>query len=136
MWKKLTPFALVTLVAALLIPSTASAVDDGVALVPLGAYESGVDGGSEIVAFSHRVDRAYVTNGDANAIDIIDFSDPGDPQLVGSVDLGPYGDGIQSVAVGRKLVAAAVKAEDDTAPGNLVVTDLDGNVKGVYEVGV
>ncbi len=125
------------LVAAVLVPGgTASGDDDSIELVPLGVYEGGEEGASEIVAFSPKKDYAYVTNGAANAIDIIDFSDPDEPELVTQVDLSPYGDGVQSVTAARKRVAAAVKNADDTQPGNVVVMDLHGNIEGVYEVGV
>ena len=125
------------LVAAVLVPGgTASGDDDGIVLEPLGAYAGGEEGASEIVAFSPKKDYAYVTNGAVNAIDIIDFSDPDDPQLVTQVDLSPYGDGVQSVTAAKNRVAAAVKNADDTQPGNVVIMNLKGDVKGVYEVGV
>ena len=125
------------LLAATVVPGAgAHGRTTGIELVPLGAYDGQAEGASEIVAFSPKVDRAYITNGDANAIDIVDFSDPTDPQLVTQVDLSPYGAGVQSVTVGRKHVAAAVAAEEDFDNGAVVVMDLDGAIDGVYEVGV
>lgn len=125
------------LTAATIAPAgVAAGNDQGVTLTPLGAYETGEEGGAEIVAYASKVDRAYVTNGATNSIDIIDMSDPAMPSLVGAIDLSPYGDGVQSVATSLNRVAAAVKAEDDTQPGTVILADLAGNVTDTYEVGV
>jgi hypothetical protein len=125
------------LVAALFVPSASAQGGPAIELTPLGAFDSGVgEGGSEIVAYGPR-NRMYITNGAENRIDIVDISDPEEPTLVRSVDMSPYGAGIQSVATGRGgLVAAAVKAEDDTAPGSVVTFNRNGRNARAHRVGV
>lgn len=78
-------------------------------LEPLGAYDAGVAGGAEIVAYDDETARMFVTNGANVAIDIIDIVDPSAPILVESVDLTPYGAIVQSVATNRGRVAAAAR---------------------------
>lgn len=122
--------------AIALLPGTGSAqnADDG--LAALGAYDSGDgEGGSEIVAFDAATNQLFTTNGVDDTIDVIDVSDPVSPALVTQLDVSSYGDGIQSVAVGDGVVAAAVKAADDTANGTVVVFSTAGVFVAAYEVG-
>ncbi|MEL6575803.1 MAG: choice-of-anchor I family protein, partial [Pseudomonadota bacterium] len=75
----------------------------------LTSFDTGVgEGGSEVVAFDSG--RLYVTNGEADRIDIFDPS--GEADLV-SIDLStlPSYDGVQSVAAGGGVIAAAAAVE-------------------------
>lgn len=131
----MTTVALAT-TAGLAVVGTSSVAADDHALEPLGVYDSGVgEGGSEIVAVDTDSLQMYVTNGELNRIDIVDISDPDAPTLVGSVDMGPFGGGVQSVSVGNGLVGAAVRADDDLANGSVVVFDSDGSDPVAHEVG-
>lgn len=115
--------------------SAQSDVTEG--LTALGVYDSG-DGeaGAEIIAFDPATDQLFTTNGVANAIDVVDVSDPNAPVLVTQLDISSYGAGIQSVAVGDGVVAAAVANADATLPGAVVVFTTAGVFEQVYAVGV
>lgn len=122
-------------IGAVLATATAGgqAGADSVELTPLGVYDSGVgEGGSEIVAVDTFSDRMFITNGEENRIDVVDISDPGEPTLVTTVQVDG---GIQSVAVGHKIAAAAVQGDGDLDNGSVVVFDTDGHIDGEYEVG-
>lgn len=124
------------LVAALFVPTASAQGGPAIDLTPVGGYESGLEGGSEIVAYDARTERIFVTNGAENQIDIIDVSDPSDPSLVRSVDLSSFGSSVQSVAVGDGLVAAAVAADEPTARGTVVTFRPNGRNIESYRVGV
>ncbi len=124
------------LVATLLVPAASAQDGPAIELTPVGGYETGLEGGSEIVAYDARSQQMYVTNGADNAIDIIDLSDPADPSLVRSVDLSSFGSSVQSVAVGNRLVAAAVAADEPTARGTVVTFRPNGRNLESYRVGV
>lgn len=112
----------------------AQTTDEG--LTPLGVYDSGGgEGGSEIVAVDPVSKQMFITNGASNAVDIVDISDPDAPALVASVDASPYGDGIQSVAVGDGMFAVAVKPADPTANGRVATFTTAGVFVADYEVG-
>jgi 5'-nucleotidase len=107
------------------------------ALIKLGAFETALVGGSEIVAYDAGSKRMFTTNGENNAVDIIDISTPSSPLKVSSIDLSPYGTGVNSVAVKNGVVAAAVENGDD----NVGKTQLKGsveifNVDGVHQKSV
>jgi alkaline phosphatase len=84
-------------------------------------YDSGVEAGSEVVA--HLNGRLYVTNGDADKIDVIDATTGA---LIFDIDLTSIVgyDGVNSVAVSEAGIAVAV--EFDNAPGVVALYDLDG----------
>lgn len=128
--------------AAVATPPTASAVLE---LVPLGTY-TGVGGvnASEIVAFDPATDRMFINNGARNTIDIVNISNPATPAFVASVDMAAYGRGVQSVAVGNGIVAAAVEVAPDVSPnglqtpisGRIVLMNTGGRVLKTVTVGV
>ena len=53
----------------------------------------------EISAFDPVTARAFVTFGEAPRVDIIDLSDPTDPQLFDTIDLTPWGTDAHSTSV-------------------------------------
>lgn len=123
-----TPAALL---AALTIPAQAS-----FQLTPLGTFETGIFDASaaEIAAFDPETAQVFVTNANSNTIDVLDISNPVNPALVNSIDLGD-GD-INSVAFFDGVLAAAVAADDALAPGAVQFFDAAGNALGSVEVGV
>ena len=109
----------------------------------LATIDSGSgEGGAEIPTFHFRSERLFTTNGAENRIDVYDLSDPADPEFMKSVSLDEYGDGITSVAAGRKSIVAAVEVDptfaSDGTPtvnsGVLVVMDTDGDVVSSIEL--
>jgi 2',3'-cyclic-nucleotide 2'-phosphodiesterase (5'-nucleotidase family)/DNA-binding beta-propeller fold protein YncE len=112
---------------------------------PVGTYETGLGlASAEVVAVAEN--RLVVSNSADNSFDIVDISDPSEPELLRRVDGGPYGAGINSVAVRREkrvrghvvqrgLIAAAFEADPLTSPGRVALFDLDGNPLGSAVVG-
>ena len=100
------------------------------------------EGGAEIPTFHHRSNRLFTTNGAENRIDVYDLSDVESPEFMKSVSLSEYGDGITSVAAGRKSIVAAVEVDPtfatDGTPtvnsGVLVVMDTDGDIVSTLEL--
>ena len=93
------------------------------------------DGGTEIIAYDAETQRVFSTNGSLKRIDVIDISDPTAPTQVASLEVDSIGDGVNSVAVGNGLVAAAVENEDGLQPGFVVFFGTDGSYKGKVQVG-
>ncbi|WP_428738749.1 choice-of-anchor I family protein [Sulfurimonas sp.] len=109
-------------------------------LVKLGSYDTNTEAGSEIVAFDHDSKRMFTTNGAANAIDVIDISDPASPTKVTSLDLSTYGTGVNSVTAydGKIAVAVEVKSTDGlytNSKGKVVFFSVDGTFLKSVEVG-
>lgn len=109
-------------------PSRRGAVS--VELTELGRYtpeQVGFDeGGAEIVAFDADTERLFVANGSDGTVDVLDASDPSEPELVEQVLLDTYGTSITGVAAADGLAAVAVHPEDAQAePGTVVVLDTD-----------
>ena len=106
---------------------------------PAAAFD---ESATEISAFDPRSQQLFVTNGADGTLDVLDLSDPTAPALVRQIDVsGPLGsgtfigDGANSVAVYRGIVAAAVQADPVTDPGAVALFDTDGNLLNLVAVG-
>lgn len=149
--------AAVLATAALLVPAAAAATPPtpptslgGVTLTALGTYDGFVDQGenaegyAEIVAHDPGSQRMFVSNDVQQRMDIISIADPSAPTLVTSVDVTPYGTGINGVAARGGLIVAAVEREatfaDDGTPrvrnGRVLLMEPSGRVARVLDVGV
>lgn len=128
-----TSLAIASSLACLLAADTGAQVS----LDVLGTYASGVfdEGAAEISAYDPGSMRLFVTNADANTLDVLDLSDPADPTKLFEVDLSPAGGGVNSVAVHAGLVAVALEAEVKQDPGLVVFLDVDGRPRGAAQVG-
>ena len=117
----------IRIVAAFAVAAPLSAQ---ISLEPIGTYASGVfaAGAAEIGAYDAGSQRLFVTNADANTLDVLDLSDPTNPTLLLTVDFSTFGGGVNSVAVHDGLVAAAVEGFVKTDPGTVVFLDTDGDV--------
>jgi 2',3'-cyclic-nucleotide 2'-phosphodiesterase/3'-nucleotidase/5'-nucleotidase len=119
---------------------TLAATADGHLVRPLSTYETDRfdESAAEIVAFAPGVNRLFITNADANTIDVLDLSDPGAISKQFEIDLSPYGDGVNSVAYNASnggYIAVAVESDPKQDPGSVVFFDLDGNVQKTLTVG-
>lgn len=103
-----------------------------VSTVTLGPF---MGGGAEIVVHDPATQRLFVVNGHANAVEILSIADPAAPRRVATVDMRPFGGGVNSVAVRNGLVAAAVGGFVKTDPGRMVLLDTDGAFVSMVEVG-
>lgn len=106
----------------------------------LGTFDSGLgEASAEIVAHDPKSQRLFVTNAEAETVDILDVSDPKHPTKVGTIDVGMINGietgGPNSVAVANGIVAIAVEAEDKTDPGFVAFYDANGNFLGSVRVG-
>ena len=112
-------------------------MNNSIELTPIGLFDTGIfdDGAAEIPAFDALSQRLFVTNGANDTIDALDLSDPSNPTLAFAIDITPFGDGINSVAVNDGIVAAAVESDPATDPGSVVFFDSDGNLLNQVTVG-
>ncbi|HMM45599.1 MAG TPA: choice-of-anchor I family protein [Candidatus Macondimonas sp.] len=106
-------------------------------LLRLGEYRTGLfgQGAAEISAYDAASHRLFISNAVANTIDILDVSNPTAPSLVSSIDLSPYGGGVNSVAADRGRIAVAVENADRTLPGKAVFFDANGIFQSAVQVG-
>lgn len=109
----------------------------GLQLERISTFRTGVfdESAMEIAGYDEDSYRLFITNGAANRLWMIDLTDQANPQLLGEIDLSPYGDGVNSVAASDGLVAVAVEADPVTDPGRVVFFDIDGNLIGTAEAG-
>ena len=110
----------------------------GIQLTAVGTYSTGVfdESAAEIVAHDPNTQRAFFTNADTNTVGVLDVNDPTNPTLINTIDLSPYGGGVNSVDINDDgVVAVAVEAEIATANGSVVFFDTDGNYTGQVTVG-
>ena len=119
-----------------LLSTSASAIS----LKPIGTFSSGIfdDGAAEISAFDPNTNRLFITNGSSNTIDILDISNPTMPRLdtgVSSIDLNPFGSGVNSVTVANGTIAVALEHEMETSFGSIAFFDTDGRFRKSVEVG-
>ncbi|WP_284769538.1 choice-of-anchor I family protein [Corynebacterium rhinophilum] len=103
-----------------------SADNAAVKLSPIGSYEAGVIGKSaaEIVAYHAASQRILTVNAQSGKVDILDASDPTNPNKVAEVSAGGDKE-INSVAVRPDgLAVAAVQQADKTENGEALIFDV------------
>jgi len=124
-------------VATTAVPAFAQTGGGGLELEFLGRYETGAfdEGAAEIVAYDVGSGLAFVTNANANTVDALSIDDPANPTLAFTIDLAPYGAGVNSVAVFDGLVAVAVEADVKQDNGTIAFFDARGNFKSAVTVG-
>jgi DNA-binding beta-propeller fold protein YncE len=137
--------ALAVLATAYLMPAVAQADGPAITLVPIGHYDSGVHDESavEIVAYDPVEKELYISNAYANAVDVLDLSDPTRPSKTRSLDMSPYGGGVNSVAFysysadpNDGYLAVAVEGESKQDAGTVAVFHRNGDLLFVATVGV
>ncbi|NER04803.1 MAG: calcium-binding protein, partial [Okeania sp. SIO3C4] len=105
----------------------------------LGTYETGAfdESAAEIVAHDPNTQRVFVVNGNEATIDVLDISDPTNPNLINQIDVSPaFGAGANSVAVNDDgIVAVAVEANNTQDPGTVVFFNADGDPLNQVTVG-
>jgi len=104
--------------------------DYSLELSPIGTYQTGVfdESAAEIVAHDARNNRLFVINANDATVDVLDINDPSNPTLMDSITVSQFGDGVNSVAVYKDLVAVAVEVVDSIddsiqKPGKVVFYD-------------
>ena len=106
-------------------------------LKPIGSFETGIfdDSAAEIAAFDPLGQNIFVTNNAANRIDVLSASDPTNPTLNFSIDLNPFGAGVNSVAFLDGLLAVAVENAIAQEPGRVILFDPLGGFLNSVVVG-
>lgn len=108
-----------------------------ISLNHLSTYHSGVfdEGAAEIVTYDPGSQKLFYTNALDNSIGILDFSSV---TLVsaGSIDLSPFGDGVNSVNAYNGVIAVAVEAAAVDQPGVIVFFEDDGTYIVDVQVGI
>ncbi|MEZ4775248.1 MAG: choice-of-anchor I family protein [Bacteroidia bacterium] len=133
----LNPLFRLTLSLLIVILPAWLLAQSSISLAPIGTYASGVfdEGAAEIGAYDVKTQRVYVTNANANSVDVIDFSNPTTPVLDFTIDLSPYGGGVNSIANWYSTIAVAVQDSNKQAPGKVVFFNRDGQYLNHLMVG-
>ncbi|MFY7931588.1 MAG: choice-of-anchor I family protein [Microcystis aeruginosa] len=90
--------------------------------------------GAEIPAYDPASRKLFVT-GPNNRLDIADISNPASPIPLPSIDLSPYGAGVNSVAIKNGIVALAMEANPITNNGSVVFFNTNGVFQSQVTVG-
>jgi hypothetical protein len=118
------------------IVAPAAQADPYLQLTHLGSFQGNPNGGSaEITGYDTGSKRLFVTNIGQNTLDIVDFTDPAAGTPIASVDMTPFGGGINSVAVKNGIVAVAVQGNTTADDGSVLFFDTDGNFLNSVTVG-
>ncbi len=88
----------------------------------------------EIVVHDPISQRLFTTSAVAGFLDIIDFENPLEPEVIASIDMNPYG-GVTSVAVKNGIVAVASPNDNEQLDGSVVFFDTNGNFQKQVTVG-
>ena len=79
-------------------------------------------GAAEISAYDPGTKRLFVVNNAGSSrVDVVNLADPAAPAILQSIDITPYGGGVNSVAVKNGLLAAAVEADEKQDNGKVVI---------------
>ena len=134
MWK-ITGRSLIICLSLIVVLTSAAIAQINVR--PIGTYASGLfdESAAEIVAHDPNTQRLYVVNANSGNIDVLDINNPANPTHLFQIDTTPYGDGANSVAVHEGIVAVAVQADPEQAPGAAVFFNTDGEFLSVVTVG-
>ncbi|MEO1626118.1 MAG: esterase-like activity of phytase family protein [Bacteroidota bacterium] len=130
-------FSLLLFFVLFLFSKTDHLQAQAITLEPLSTYYTDIfdEGAAEIVAHDPVSQRLYFTNADDNSIVALDISNPQQPVEAFKIDMSPYGDGVNSVAVAAQRVAVAVEADPKQEPGKVVLFDADGGLLREYPAG-
>lgn len=97
----------------------------------------GDEGAAEISAYDPLTKKLFVVNNSgASQVDIIDFSDVENLMSFGSIDVTPFGGGVNSVAVKNGLLAMAVEANTKTDNGSIVIFETTNLITPIQVIPV
>tara|TARA_R110000868_G_scaffold306224_2_gene567331 strand:+ start:23729 stop:25399 length:1671 start_codon:yes stop_codon:yes gene_type:complete len=113
------------------------AASKAVGLKFLGRYRHGTRKKStaEICAFDTDSKRLFVVDGERVAVDILDITNPSEPQLFKSVDLAELGSKPNSITAKGGVIAAALSSDPKQEPGLVVFLSPAGEVLKTVHVG-
>ncbi|WP_086539508.1 choice-of-anchor I family protein [Algoriphagus antarcticus] len=103
----------------------------------ISSIKIGGEAAAEITAFDPETNQLFVVNNSGSSkVDIVNFSDPSNPTITGSIDVTQFGGGVNSVAVKNGMLAMAVEANTKTDPGMVVVFSTDQLTSPIAQVAV
>lgn len=90
--------------------------------VEIGSIDLGDEAAAEISTYDAKTQRLFVVNNSGSPrIDVVCITNPAAPVYVTSIDVTPYGGGVNSLVAKNGYVAAAIQADDKVSPGKVVV---------------
>lgn len=89
---------------------------------------------TEIVVHDPATQRLFTISSITDVFDIINFSNPGTPSVINTINMAPYG-GITSIAVKNGIIAAASPNTNPQQNGSVVFFDINGNFLKQVSVG-
>ncbi len=93
----------------------------------LGRYTDGREAACEISTYHAESKQVFTTNAASGNIDRVDITDPSRPQLVSTIDISPYGGGVNSVVMlPSGYLAAAIEAVTKQDNGKIVFFNSSG----------
>jgi hypothetical protein len=103
--------------------------EDASSFAEISSTDIGEAGAAEISAYDPATKKLFtVTNaGGFTSIDILDLSNPAAPLPAGSIDITPYGGGVNSVAISEGKLAAAIEGFAKTDAGKVIVFKTSDN---------
>src|SRR5687767_5555731 len=89
----------------------------------VGSVDIGDLGAAEISTFDPKTNKLFVVNNSTviNKIDVLDFSNPSSPILIGSISMAPYGGAVNSVDAKDGLLAAAIESLNKQEDGKVAI---------------
>jgi hypothetical protein len=123
------------------VSNAEAAKEKNIGLEVIGTFETNVfdEAAAEIVSHDPKTQRLFVVNSDAGEVDVLDISDPTNPQRAFSIDVAedlPLSGGVNSVAVSKRgIVGVAVENGNSQANGWAAFYDTDGNFLGSAPAG-
>jgi hypothetical protein len=108
-----------------------------ITLEPIGTYETGVfdESAAEIVTYDPDTQQLFVVNSDADAVDVLDISDPTNPTLTNQLDVSAFGSSLTSVTLHDGLVAVSIIGKRVTQRGTVAFFETGGDFIGTVKVG-
>lgn len=93
-----------------------------------------LDNGAEINAFDAASQKLFVVSGET-VLQVVDLSDPTNPEALAAIDLSSFGAGANSVAISNGVIAVALEADPSTSNGTVLFLNSDGEILGEIGVG-
>ena len=108
-----------------------------ITLEHIATYHTGLfaEGAAEIAAYDETGKQLFFVNANAATVDVLDISNPANPQLVKALDCTPYGAAANSVAIHSGIVAVAIENTNKQENGRVVFFDTEGNYLNDVEAG-
>jgi len=120
--KQLLPLAAIVALASCNPHDLPNPQEDASTFTEISSTIIGAEGAAEISAYDPQTKKLFVvTNTGVTKIDILDLTNPAAPVPAGSIDISPFGGGVNSVDVSNGKLAAAVEGFVKTDNGKVVV---------------